>query len=191
MISCIASKLLPTGDAIDMYAQGREAAVLMPFRPVPGGPPTLTFTKRRDDLPSHAGQISFPGGSSDPEDADHVATALREAHEEVAIPPQSVEVIGALEPMSTVVSDFAVYPIAGVIPEDLVLTPNPGEVDHVFEVDIATLVAVREKRELQRAGMTFTTEAFDTEHGLIWGVTGYILGRLIDRIEDCVTETAS
>ncbi len=191
MISCIASKLLPTGDAIDMYAQGREAAVLMPFRPVAGGPPTLAFTKRRDDLPSHAGQISFPGGSSDPEDADHVATALREAHEEVAIPPQSVEVIGALEPMSTVVSDFAVYPIAGVIPEDLVLEPNPGEVDHVFEVDIATLVAVREKRELQRAGMTFTTEAFDTEHGLIWGVTGYILGRLIDRIEDCVTEPVS
>ncbi|MFT4049955.1 MAG: CoA pyrophosphatase [Solirubrobacterales bacterium] len=186
MIDCIASKLLPEGDALDLYAQGREAAVLMALRPQEGAAPSLIFTKRRDDLPSHAGQISFPGGSSDPEDADHVATALREAHEEVAIPPDSVRVIGALEPMSTVVSDFAVWPIAGVIPADLELTPSPSEVDSVFEVDLATLVAVREKRELRRAGMTFTTEAFETDGGLIWGVTGYILGRLLDRIGDCV-----
>lgn len=170
-----------------MYVQGREAAVLMALRPAADGEaPSLIFTKRRDHLPSHAGQISFPGGSSDPEDADHVATALREAHEEVAIPPDSVEVIGALEPMSTVVSDFAVYPIAGVIPADLQLTANPDEVDGIFEVDLATLVAIREKRELSRGGMSFTTEAFDTDHGLIWGVTGYILGRLLDRIDGCV-----
>lgn len=186
MIECIASKLLDRDEAIDMYALGREAAVLIAFRPQADGPPAVVFTKRRDDLPSHAGQISFPGGASDPGDADHVQTALREAHEEVAIPPERVEVIGAIEPMSTVVSDFAVYPIVGVIPPDLELTPNPSEVDYVFEVDLATLVAVREKRELSRAGMSFTTEAFETESGLIWGVTGYILGRLLDRIDSCV-----
>lgn len=188
MIDCIASKLLDQNEAIGMYALGREAAVLIAFRPQEDAAPSLIFTKRRDDLPSHAGQISFPGGASDPEDADHVATALREAHEEVAIPPDRVEVIGAIEPMSTVVSDFAVYPIVGVIPPDLPLVPNPSEVDHVFEVDLATLAKLREKRELRRAGMTFTTEAFETEGGLIWGVTGYILGRLLDRVGDCVAE---
>lgn len=187
MIDCIASKLLDQGEAIEMYALGREAAVLIALRPHDTASPSLIFTKRRDDLPSHAGQISFPGGASEPADADHVVTALREAFEEVAIPPERVQVIGAIEPMSTVVSDFAVYPIVGVIPPELELTPNPSEVDHVFEVELATLVAVREKRELQRAGMSFTTEAFETDHGLIWGVTGYILGRLLDRIEGCVS----
>ena len=98
--------------------------------------------------------------------------------------------IGALEPMATFVSDFAVFPIAGVVAPDVELTPNPDEVDTIFEVDLATLAAVREKRELQRAGMTFTTEAFETEGGLIWGVTGYILGRLLDRIGGCVEAAA-
>lgn len=186
MIACIASKLVPEAEAIEMYVLGREAAVLMAFRPQEDGPPTLVFTKRRDDLPSHGGQIAFPGGASDPGDADHVATALREAQEEVAIPPERVEVIGAIEPMSTFVSDFAVYPIAGVIPPDLELDPNPDEVDEVFEVDIATLAALRETRQLEHAGIRYQTEAFNTEHGLIWGATGYILGRLIDRVGDCL-----
>lgn len=190
MIECIAAKLLSTGDALDMFAQGREAAVLMALRAQPDGSLGLIFTKRRDDLTAHAGQISFPGGSSDPEDVDHVATALREAHEEVAIPPHRVDVIGAIEPMPTVVSNFAVYPIAGVVPADVELVPNPAEVDSVFEVSLAELVAVREQRELQRHGMTFTTEAFETHGGLIWGITGYILGRLLDRIGTCVEPQA-
>lgn len=186
MIDCIRSRLLSVEESADQFAQGREAAVLMPFRENGDGGWTLTFTKRRDDLPSHAGQISFPGGSVDPDDQDVVAAALREAWEEVAIPQDSVEVIGALEPMSTFVSDFAVWPIAGVVPREVELKANPSEVDTVFEVDLKTLVEVREKRELRRAGMTFTTEAYETDGGLIWGVTGYILGRLIDRIEGCV-----
>lgn len=174
-----------------MFAQGREAAVLMAFRPQEDGSLRLVFTKRHDDLPSHAGQISFPGGASDPGDADHVATALREAQEELAIPPGRVEVIGALEPMSTFVSDFAVYPIAGVVPSDVEFVPNPGEVDTVFEVGLAELIEKREKREIRRSGMTFTTEAYETDGGLIWGVTGYILGRLIDRVGDCVQPAGS
>jgi 8-oxo-dGTP pyrophosphatase MutT (NUDIX family) len=162
----------------------------MPFRPQPDGSLKLVFTKRSDDLPKHAGQISFPGGSTDPEDTDYVHTALREANEELAIPPDAVEVIGALEPMSTFVTDFAVYPIAGIVSADVPLVPNPGEVDSVFEVDLVELLRIRENREMVRAGITFKTEAFDSHGGLIWGVTGYILGRLLDRIGDCVPQTA-
>jgi 8-oxo-dGTP pyrophosphatase MutT (NUDIX family) len=186
LIDCIASKLLPPSDAIELWVQGREAAVLMPMRLQADGSLKLLFTKRPDDMNSHAGQISFPGGASDPGDADHVATALREAHEEVGIHPSDVEVIGALEPMSTVVSDFAVWPIAGVVSADVEIIRNPTEVERVFEVDLADLVALREQRELRRAGMSFTTEAFETDDGLIWGVTGYILGQLLDRIAGCV-----
>jgi 8-oxo-dGTP pyrophosphatase MutT (NUDIX family) len=187
VIDCIRSRLLSVEESADQFAQGREAAVLMPFRETESGGLSLTFTKRRDDLPSHAGQISFPGGSVDPGDADVVEAALREAWEEVGIPPERVEVIGALEPMSTFVSDFAVWPIAGVVPRDVEMKANPSEVDTMFEVDLVTLVEVREKRELRRAGMTFTTEAYETDGGLIWGVTGYILGRLLDRVEGCVS----
>jgi 8-oxo-dGTP pyrophosphatase MutT (NUDIX family) len=190
MIACIREKLLPAGDTIEMFAQGREAAVLMPFRVQPDDSVTLVFTKRHDDLSSHPGQISFPGGSHDPGDADLIATALRESYEELAIPVDSVEVIGGLEPMATFVSDFAVFPVAGLIPHDLEMTPNPGEVETVFEVDIAELMAIRERRELRRNGMTFTTEAFETHGGLIWGVTGYILAQLLDRVGSCIPAAA-
>lgn len=190
MISCIRERLLPASETIEMFAQGREAAVLMPFRQQPDGSVTLVFTKRHDDLSSHPGQISFPGGSADPGDKDLVATALRESFEELAIPIDQVEVIGGLEPMGTFVSDFAVFPIAGLVAHDLELVANPGEVDYAFEVDLSGLIAMRERRELIRNGMTFTTEAFETDGGLIWGVTGYILGQLLDRIGSCIPATA-
>ena len=93
--------------------------------------------------------------------------------------------------MSTFVSDFAVWPIAGIVPAEVGLIPNPAEVETVFEVDIAELVAVREQRQLHRAGMTFTTEAFETHGGLIWGVTGYIVGQLLDRVGGCFEPAAA
>lgn len=185
LIECVAGKLLSVEQSFAMNAMGRDAAVLIPFRPKPTGVDVI-FTKRRDDLPHHAGQISFPGGRADAEDADLLATALRESQEELAIPPESVRVIGGLEPMSTFVSDFAVYPFVGLVPADVPLVPHPGEVDAVFEVDLRDLAAMRDHHELKRAGMTFTTEAYETDGGLVWGVTGYILGRLLDRIEDCL-----
>ncbi|MFY9263874.1 MAG: CoA pyrophosphatase [Solirubrobacterales bacterium] len=187
LIDCIAGKLLTTTESLAMSAQGRDAAVLIPLVVQPDESIKVVFTKRRDDLPTHAGQISFPGGRAESDDADLVATALRESFEELEIPTGAVDVIGAVEPMSALISDHAVYPVVGLVPAELKLVPHPGEVDTVFDVDLHALHAMREKREIRRAGLTFTTEAFETDGGLVWGVTGRILGRLLDRIEPCLT----
>ena len=73
------------------------------------------FTKRRDDLKRHAGEISFPGGRREPQDADLTTTALRETYEEIGLPPEAVEIVGALPPTTTFVPNYAVYPFVGLI----------------------------------------------------------------------------
>ncbi|HEV7918010.1 MAG TPA: CoA pyrophosphatase [Solirubrobacterales bacterium] len=186
LTDCIASRLISAEKAFSLEAMGRDSAVLIPFRPQSDGSLTVVFTKRRDDLPRHAGEISFPGGRADDEDADLLATALRETDEELGIPVSSVTVIGALAPISTFVTDFAVYPFVGLVPADVELVPHEGEVHSVIEVALEKLVEIRERRELVRSGITFTTEAFELDEGLVWGATGRMLGLLLDRIDDCL-----
>lgn len=186
VVECIAQRLLTVEQGLALEADGRDSAVLIALRRQADGGLTTLLTRRRDDLPRHAGEISFPGGRSDPEDTDHLATALREAHEEMGIDPGQVRVVGALAPISTFVTDFAVYPFIGEIPADLPLTPAEGEVDAVLEIGLGELARVREKRELSRGGFTFTTEAYETEAGLVWGATGRIVGILLDRVGDCL-----
>jgi 8-oxo-dGTP pyrophosphatase MutT (NUDIX family) len=86
------------------------------------------FTKRRDDLKRHAGEISFPGGRRDPEDPDLAATALRETHEELGLPPDAVEIVGALPPTPTFVTNYAVYPFVGLIEPGFRWEPADAEV---------------------------------------------------------------
>ena len=73
------------------------------------------LTERRHDLRRHAGEISFPGGRHDDTDADLLATALREAHEEIGLPPEAVEMLGALQPTPTIATGYAIYPFVGLI----------------------------------------------------------------------------
>src|SRR5579863_10343940 len=94
--------------AIEMHASV-QAAVLVPLH-IRRGVLHAVFTERHHQLPRHAGEISFPGGRRDPEDGDLVTTALREMHEELGLPRDQVQVIGALEPTPTVVSGYAIYP---------------------------------------------------------------------------------
>lgn len=187
LIDCIAGRLLDPPAVFALNAVGRDSAVLIPFRPQPDGSLTVVFTRRRDDLPHHAGEISFPGGRADPGDVDLLATALRETEEELAIPAGAVEVIGAMAPVSTFVTDFAVYPFAGLVAASVTLVPHEGEVDAVIEVPLTHLAAIREHRELVRSGFRFTTEAYELDEGLVWGATGRILGLLLDRVGDCLT----
>jgi len=121
--------------------EGRSAAaaaVLVPLVQRPEGL-TVLLTRRTDHLRDHAGQISFPGGRSEPEDAGPDATALREAHEEVGLAPAHVEVIGAL-PAYTTVTNFVVTPVVALVLPRFELALDPFEVAEAFEVPLAWLM---------------------------------------------------
>ena len=111
----------------------RHAAVLIPIicRPEP----TLLLTRRSDQLRKHAGQVAFPGGAADASDASIIATALREAQEEVAIPPEQVYVLGTLSPQDSS-SGFRVTPVVGLLPVDVPLHPAEDEVAELFEMPL-------------------------------------------------------
>ncbi|MBB4085958.1 CoA pyrophosphatase [Sphingomonas carotinifaciens] len=101
--------------------------------------PGVILTQRTETLRRHAGQIAFPGGRADAEDADIVATALREAEEEIALPPAAVTVVGIADRYRTV-TGYAVTPVIGIVPPDLPLVPAEAEVASVFEVPLAFLL---------------------------------------------------
>jgi len=110
------------------------ASVLVPI--VARDEPTLLLTRRTEHLTDHPGQISFPGGRAEPGDADAVATALREAREEVGLDPTDVEVLGAL-PTYTTITAFVVTPVVALLRPGFVTQPDPHEVAEVFEVPLA------------------------------------------------------
>ena len=103
--------------------------------------PHAVFTRRRTDLRRHAGEISFPGGRRDPEDADLADTALREAEEEIGLPRAQVSLLGELPAVSTFVTNYVIYPFVGLIPTGLHWEASPTEVDTVLELPLDALRA--------------------------------------------------
>jgi 8-oxo-dGTP pyrophosphatase MutT (NUDIX family) len=175
--------LLTPEQAIELEVRGAtEAAVLVPLFLSEAGL-TAVFTKRRDDLRRHPGEISFPGGRRDPDDADLLATALREAHEEVGLPPAAVEVTGALQPTPTLATGYAVYPFVGVIEPGFEWTLSAREVAAVIELPLAALRDGYERRRLVRRGLPIRTDTYLVGDHLIWGATARILADLFDRID--------
>jgi 8-oxo-dGTP pyrophosphatase MutT (NUDIX family) len=165
-----------------MEVHGRtEAAVLVPLYEDGAGEVHVVFTRRGDDLRRHAGEISFPGGRRDPGEA-LVDTALREAHEEIGLHAGRVEVIGALEPTPTFVTNYAIYPYVGVIdaPEaDWIL--SDAEVAEVLQLPVRALRAGAGERRLVRKGIPFRTPTYEVGPHLIWGATARILGDFLTR----------
>jgi 8-oxo-dGTP pyrophosphatase MutT (NUDIX family) len=177
--------LLSPEEAAGMAGRrGTQAAVLLALYGWPDEP-GLIFTERRADLRRHAGEISFPGGRQDPEDADLAATALREAQEEIALDPATVELVGALAPVSTFVTGYRVHPFVGTVPHpsDLDLRPSPTEVETVLPFSLELLRKGYEMRRLVRRGVPVHTPTYEAEGQLIWGATARILGDLLGRLE--------
>jgi 8-oxo-dGTP pyrophosphatase MutT (NUDIX family) len=166
-----------------MDVHGRtDSAVLVPLYEDAAGELHAVFTRRRDDLTRHAGEISFPGGRRDDDEA-LVDTALREAHEEIGLPPTEVEVIGALEPTPTFVTSYAIYPFVGVIAEpEAEWILSHAEVAEVLQLSVRALREGAGERRLVRRGIPFRTPTYEVGDHLIWGATARIVGDLLGRI---------
>jgi 8-oxo-dGTP pyrophosphatase MutT (NUDIX family) len=160
-----------------------EAAVLLPLYGWPHDP-GLVFTERRADLRRHAGEISFPGGRCDEDDADLRATALREAQEEIGLDPAVVELGEDLPPTKTFATGYLVHPFVGRIPHpgELSLEPNPAEVETILTFSLERLREGYEIRRLVRRGIPIHTPTYEVEGHLIWGATARILSDLLDRV---------
>ena len=157
----------------------RRSAVLVPLYVDAAGAAHLVFTERRADLRRHAGEISFPGGRSEPGDADLRATALRETQEELGLPPDGVELLGALQPTPTFVTG---YPFVGLIEPGFRWVPQEREVAQVLELPLEAVRAGYRRRRLVRRGMPFRTDAYETGGHLVWGATARIVADLLERV---------
>jgi 8-oxo-dGTP pyrophosphatase MutT (NUDIX family) len=153
--------------------------------------PHAVFTKRRDDLRRHAGEISFPGGRRDPEDADLSETALREAEEEIGLPREDVKLLWELPLTSTFVTNYLIHPFVGLIPAGLAWRVSADEVEEVLELPLATLRESRTRARLTRRGMSFQTDAFVVDEHLIWGATARILENLLVRLDSADLSSAA
>jgi len=174
--------LLTAETASGLDVRGRTDAAVLVALYVDRGRLHAVFTKRRDDLRRHPGEISFPGGRRDDTDADLEATALREAEEEIGLPPAAVRVLGALQPTPTIVTGYAVYPFVGLIEPGMAWTLSAREVAAVLELALDDLLAGYARRRLVRRGIPIRTDTYVVGDDLIWGATARILADLLHRI---------
>jgi 8-oxo-dGTP pyrophosphatase MutT (NUDIX family) len=174
--------LLSTEDALAIDVRGRtNAAVLVPLY-LDHGRLHAVFTKRQEDLRRHPGEISFPGGRYEQGERDLEATALREAHEEIGLPEDAVDIVGALQPTSTIATGYAVYPFVGLIEPGRTWTPSAREVAEVLELPLTALLSGYARRRLLRRGVPIRTDTYLVGDHVIWGATARILADLFDRI---------
>ena len=161
--------------------QHRAAAVLIPItdRAEPG----VILTQRPTWLRSHAGQVAFPGGKVDDSDENAIFAALREAEEELNIPPARVEVIGVADTYYSG-SGYSIAPVVGIIPPDLELRPNPQEVEDWFEVPLAFLLDPANSIKKVANWNGQQRSYYDMQWGerRIWGVTAGIIANLVRRL---------
>lgn len=175
--------LAELADDIDPSIPRRAAAVLVPFVRR-GDALSVLFTRRTENLRTHAGQISFPGGAIETGDADSVAAALRETEEETGIAPALVEPFGFLDSFETV-SGYCVSPVCGFVQGSYVARPDPTEVAEIFEVPLDFIL---EPERLQRLdfewqGRVRSTFAFEWGGHRVWGATASILKNLLRRLD--------
>jgi 8-oxo-dGTP pyrophosphatase MutT (NUDIX family) len=162
----------------------REAgvlALLFPSASSPEAPPTLVLTVRRDDLPDHGGQVSFPGGQREPADASLQETALREAREEINLDPAPVRLLGALTPLYIPPSNFCVHPFVGVAEREPSLRPTDREVGRILRVPLPLLLApdTRTVETWALNGSAVDVPFYAVEDQAVWGATAMMVAELL------------
>lgn len=173
---------LLAGDDMPASPTTVDAAVLIAVtdRAEPG----VILTQRNPSLRRHAGQVAFPGGRIDPDDADAVAAALREAEEEIALPRGAVEVVGTTDRFRTG-TGYCIVPVVGVVPPDLPLVAHEAEVAAVFEVPIAFLMDPANHREAEAEWQGRTRRYYEIpwQDRHIWGATAGMIVNLSRRLQ--------
>jgi 8-oxo-dGTP pyrophosphatase MutT (NUDIX family) len=175
-------------------AATRHSAVLIALIPDLTDPdvPDLSFPliQRTDDGGPHALQIALPGGAAEGRDADIIATALREAREEIALPTESFSILGCLSDLYIDVSDYLITPVvawfAGADADEEVwrhLRPQPGEVERILRGTIRTLTSTRDVRGINVRGLRLDAPSYLVENEIVWGATGMILAEILAVIE--------
>jgi len=168
----------------------REAGVLALLLPHENDTPAVVLTVRREDLPDHAGQISFPGGQREG-DETLTDTALREAHEEIALDPSHVQILGTLTPLYIPPSNFCVHPHVGIVRHRPSLVPTDREVERVLQIPLDHLLDpdTRVVEPWTLHGTTVDVPYYDVEGHTVWGATAMMLAELLAVIRE-VTDTA-
>ncbi len=167
------------------------AAVLFPIVTRPQGYQVL-LTQRTDHLRDHPGQISFPGGRMEPEDASPLHTALREAQEEIGLAPQVPQILGYL-PNYRTGTGFNVYPVVALLEPPFDLRLDAFEVAEVFEVPLAFLLDTRNHRreQMHYRGALREYTVMPYENRFIWGATAGMICSLVERLQACRETMAS
>ena len=160
----------------------KDAAVLIPIVDR-GDEATVILTQRTSHLPSHAGQIAFPGGKVDEGDVSPQGAALREADEEIGLASQFVDTFGLLRPYISS-TGYRIFPVLSTVRSGFDLVPNPCEVDEIFEVPLRFLMdpANHQKKSAEWRGKTRHYFAMPYEDHYIWGVTAGILRNLYETV---------
>ncbi len=160
----------------------RPASVLVPLF-LRGGEPFVVLTRRTEHLTQHAGQISFPGGGREDGDTDDLATALREAHEEIGLSPEAVEPLGPLDRLDTI-TGFRVSPYAAAIPADFPYRAQTAEVAEILELPLAGFLepAALAVEEREIFGVPRRLYAYTVRGQVVWGATGRIVRNLLELV---------
>jgi len=161
----------------------RHAGVLIPLM-VEGGACTVLFTERTHRVEHHKGQISFPGGRVDESDPSFEATAIREAHEEIGLAPEDVEVLGRLDDALTVASSFVIHPFVARVRLKTDFVVNPSEVERIIRVPLGFFSASADERPrwVEYEGVRYKTTAYQYGNDLIWGATASIMENFMEII---------
>lgn len=160
----------------------KKAAVLVPIIDDGRGPVRLLLTRRTEFLPTHKGQVAFPGGRIEAGEGPTEA-ALRESLEEVALPPSAVEVLGWLDDLPTIHNDTTVTPVVGRVTSLPPLRPEPGEVARIFDIPMDVLASRESWRVevMERDGQSWPVCFCDYDNETLWGLSAYVVMNLLSQ----------